>query len=64
VPGLADAKGMILTNEFMQSPKYPDIFAVGVCAHLDSFETTPIPIGVPKTGYMNESMGTAVVQNI
>jgi NADH dehydrogenase FAD-containing subunit len=64
VPGLADSKGMILTNEFMQSPKYPDIFAVGVCAHLDSFETTPVPIGVPKTGYMIESMGTAVVQNI
>jgi sulfide:quinone oxidoreductase len=64
VPCLSDPKGLILTNEYMQSPKYPEIFAVGVCAHLDAPEKTPVPIGVPKTGYMIESMGTAVVQNI
>lgn len=64
VPGLTDDKGMILCNEHQQSVSYPNIFGVGVCVHLDPIETTHIPTGPPKTGYMIESMGTAAVQNI
>lgn len=64
VPGLTDSKGLILTNDFMQSRAYPDIFGVGVCVHLDAYESTPVPVGIPKTGYMIESMGSAVVKNI
>jgi len=64
VPGLTDDKGMILVNQHQQSVKYPNIFGVGVCVHIDPLEKTKIPTGVPKTGYMIESMGTAAVQNI
>ncbi|KAL7559167.1 hypothetical protein ACA910_010105 [Epithemia clementina (nom. ined.)] len=65
VKGLTDSKGMILTNSHMQSVRYPNIFGVGICVHLDPIDTsTKVPIGVPKTGYMIESMGTAAVLNI
>jgi sulfide:quinone oxidoreductase len=61
VKGLTNDKGMIIVNEFQQSPAYPDIFAVGACVEIPSTEESVIPIGFPKTGYMIESMGTATV---
>ena len=64
VPGLTDDKGMILVDAHQQSLKYPNIFGVGVCVHIDPLEETLVPTGVPKTGYMIESMGTAAVKNI
>ena len=64
IPNLTDKNGMIEVNEFQQSDAYPDIFAVGVCVSLPAIGYTTIPIGVPKTGYMIESMGTAAATNI
>ena len=65
VPGLTDTNGLIQVNDFQQSVTYPNIFGVGVCSTLPfAADKCPIPIGVPKTGYMIESMGTAAVQNI
>lgn len=68
VPELTDRNGMILVNEYQQSLNYPSIFAVGVAVHMDPpkpvKDTENIPIGVPKTGYMIESMGTAAIKNI
>jgi NADH dehydrogenase FAD-containing subunit len=64
VPGLTDQNGMILVDRHQQSLKYPNIFGVGVCVHLDPLEHTPVHTGPPKTGYMIESMGTACVKNI
>lgn len=64
VPGLTDDHGMILVNKHQQSQQYPHIFGVGVCVHIDPIEKTRVPTGVPKTGYMIESMGTAAVKNI
>lgn len=64
VPELCNAKGFVLTNEFQQSPVYPAIFAAGVCVALPPLEQTPVPVGVPKTGFMIESMTTAIVENI
>lgn len=64
VPGLTDKSGLILTNEQMQSVKYPNIFGVGIAVSLPPLEKTLVPTGAPKTGYMIESMGTAAVKNI
>ena len=47
-----------------QSPKYKNIFAVGVCVAIPPVEATPVPTGAPKTGYMIETMVTATVHNI
>lgn len=71
VPGLTDEHGMIQVDEFQQSPEYPNIFGVGICIKYPESVTTSlhmddarIPIGIPKTGYAIESMGTAAVHNI
>jgi sulfide:quinone oxidoreductase len=47
-----------------RSPKYPSIFAAGVCVAIPPVEATPVPTGAPKTGHMIESMVTAIVHNI
>jgi sulfide:quinone oxidoreductase len=64
VEGLCNPKGFVITNEFQQSPKYPEIWSAGVCVALPPVEATPVPCGTPKTGYMIESMVTAIVHNV
>ncbi|WP_018863974.1 NAD(P)/FAD-dependent oxidoreductase [Thioalkalivibrio sp. ARh3] len=43
---------------------FVNIFAAGVCVAIPPVEATPVPTGAPKTGYMIESMVTAIVHNI
>ena len=63
-PDFTDPNGNVLINEHQQSPNYKNIFGVGICVHMDPYEVTPVATGLPKTGYMIESMGTAAVHNI
>jgi sulfide:quinone oxidoreductase len=51
-------------DEFQRNPKWNNIFSVGVCIAIPPVEATPVPTGAPKTGYMIESMVTAIVNNI
>lgn len=64
IEGLSNPRGFVLTDKHQRNPKYPNIFAVGVCAALPPVGKTPLPIGTPKTGFMIESMVTAVAENI
>lgn len=64
VPGLCNPKGFVIIDEYQRSPKYPEIYSVGVCVAIAPLEATPVPTGVPKTGYMIESMVTATAHNI
>ncbi|MFN3868936.1 MAG: NAD(P)/FAD-dependent oxidoreductase [Hyphomicrobiaceae bacterium] len=64
IEGLANPRGFILVDQYQRNPKYKNIFAVGVCIAIPPLEKTPVPVGVPKTGYMIESMVTAAVENI
>jgi sulfide:quinone oxidoreductase len=64
IEGLSNPRGFIVVDEYQRNPAYPDIFAVGVCVAIPPVGATPLPVGVPKTGYMIESMVTATVQNI
>lgn len=64
VEGLCNPRGFVLVDEFQRSPKYPNIYAAGVCIAIPPVQPTPVPTGAPKTGYMIESMVTAIVQNI
>jgi sulfide:quinone oxidoreductase len=64
VEGLSNPRGFIVIDEHQRNPAYPDIFAVGVCVAIPPVGGSPLPVGVPKTGYMIESMVTATVQNI
>ena len=64
VEGLCNPRGFVLIDEFQRSKKYRNIFSAGVCVAIPPVEVTPVPTGAPKTGYMIESMITAIVHNI
>jgi len=64
VDGLCNPRGFVLIDEHQRSKKYHNIFAAGVCVAIPPVEVTPVPTGAPKTGYMIESMVTAIVHNI
>ena len=64
VEGLCNPRGFVLIDEFQRSKKYRNIYAAGVCVAIPPVEVTPVPTGAPKTGYMIETMVTAIVHNI
>ncbi|MCZ4304358.1 FAD-dependent oxidoreductase [Zoogloeaceae bacterium G21618-S1] len=64
VEGLVNPRGFVLIDEFQRNPRYPNIYGIGVCVAIPPVEATPVPTGVPKTGYMIESMVTATAKNI
>lgn len=64
VEGLCNARGFVQIDAHQRSPRYPNIFSAGVCVAIPPVEATPVPTGAPKTGYMIETMVTAIVENI
>ena len=64
VEGLCNPRGFVLIDEYQRNPTYPNIYSAGVCVAIPPVEATPVPTGAPKTGYMIESMVTAIVHNI
>jgi sulfide:quinone oxidoreductase len=64
VDGLCNPRGFVIVDAQQRSPKYPSIYAAGVCIAIPPVEKTPVPTGAPKTGYMIESMVSAIVANI
>jgi sulfide:quinone oxidoreductase len=64
VEGLCNPRGFVIVDKHQRSPKYPNIYSAGVCIAIPPVEATPVPTGAPKTGYMIESMVTAIVNNI
>ena len=64
VEGLCNPRGFVIVDEHQRSKKYRNIFSAGVCVAIPPVEVTPVPTGTPKTGYMIESMVSAIVHNI
>ena len=64
IDGLTNPRGFILTDKHQRNPKYPEIFGLGVCIAIPPVGKTPVPVGVPKTGFMIESMVTATAENL
>jgi len=64
VEGLCNPRGFVLVDDHQRSKKYPNIYSAGVCIAIPPVEVTPVPTGAPKTGYMIETMITAIVHNI
>lgn len=64
IAGLCNPRGFILVDKYQRNPAFKNVFGVGVCIAIPPFEPTPVPVGVPKTGYMIESMVAAVAENI
>ncbi len=63
IEGLTNPRGFILIDKHQRNPKFPEIFALGVCVAIPPTGPTPVPVGVPKTGFMIESMVTAIAEN-
>lgn len=64
IEGLTNPCGFVLVDKHQRNPAFPDIFAVGVCVAIPPMGKTAVPVGVPKTGFMIESMVTATARNI
>ena len=62
--GLTNPRGFVLIDKHQRNPAFRNIFAAGVCVAIPPVEATPVPTGAPKTGFMIESMVTAIAHNI
>ncbi len=64
VTDMCNPRGFVIVDEHQRSKKYKNIFSAGVCVAIPPVEVTPVPSGAPKTGYMIETMVTALAHNI
>ncbi|MEQ1672639.1 MAG: FAD/NAD(P)-binding oxidoreductase, partial [Hyphomicrobium sp.] len=64
VDGLVNPRGFVLVDKHQRNPTYRNVFAIGVCVAIPPMGKTAVPVGVPKTGFMIESMVTATAHNI
>ena len=64
IEGLTNPRGFILADKHQRNPAFTTIYSLGVCVAIPPTGPTPVPVGVPKTGFMIESMMAAIVENI
>ena len=64
IEGLVNPRGFVIVDQHQMNPKYRNIFGIGVCIAIPPMGPTPVPCGVPKTGFMIESMVTATAHNL
>ena len=64
VEGLCNPRGFVLIDEHQRSRKYATSSPPAFVWKIPPVEATPVPTGAPKTGYMIETMVTAIVHNI
>ncbi len=62
--GLGNPRGFVPVGKDQRHPAWRNVFAIGVCVAIPPTGQTPVPVGVPKTGFMIESMVTTVADNI
>lgn len=64
VEGLVNQRGFVTVDKTQRNARYGNVFSVGVCVAIPPVATYPVPVGVPKTGFMIESMVRAATENI
>lgn len=64
VEGLTNPRGFIVVDKHQRNPTFSNVFALGVCVAIAPTGKTPVPVGVPKTGFMIESMVSAIAENL
>jgi sulfide:quinone oxidoreductase len=64
IEGLTNPRGFVLVDKHQRNPNFPNVMALGVCVAIPPTGKTPVPVGVPKTGFMIESMVTAIAHNL
>jgi sulfide:quinone oxidoreductase len=63
-PDLVDAGGYVPVRPTYQSAHYDDIYAVGIAAAVPVPWVTPVPVGIPKTGFPTEQQAHIAAKNI
>jgi sulfide:quinone oxidoreductase len=63
-PGLANAAGFLEVDDAYRLPSHPEVYAAGVAVAVAPCGDTPVPVGVPKTGYLSEEMAKVAAHNI
>lgn len=64
IDGLTNPRGFILADKHQRNPAFANIYSLGVCVAIPPVGPTPVPVGVPKTGFMIESMVAAIAENL
>ena len=64
VTPLGNPRGFIPVDKNYRHTKYKNIFAVGVAMAIAPPEPTPVPTGVPKTGFMTVTMAKIAAATI
>lgn len=64
IEGLTNPRGFVTIDKYQRNAVFPNVFAIGVCVAIPPVNKGPVPVGVPKTGFMIESMVTATAANI
>ncbi len=64
IEGLTNPRGFVIADKHQRNPTFANIYSLGVCVAIPPVGPTPVPVGVPKTGFMIESMVTAIAQNL
>ena len=64
IEGLVNPRGFVIIDKHQRNPAFPNVFGIGVGVAIAPVGKTPLGVGVPKTGFMIESMVTATADNI
>ncbi|HUX14096.1 MAG TPA: FAD-dependent oxidoreductase [Spirochaetia bacterium] len=63
-PEICNPRGFVKVDRYQRNDKFTNLYAAGVCVAIAPPDPTPVPTGVPKSGYMIESMVSTAVANI
>ncbi len=61
---ICNPRGFVVIDKHQRNPVYPNIYSAGVCVAIPPVEVTQVPTGAPKTGFMIESMVSAIAANL
>ncbi len=64
IEGLVNPRGFVIVDKHQRNPAFPNVFALGVCIAIPPVGESLVPVGVPKTGFMIESMSAAIASNV
>lgn len=62
--GLVNERGLVVVDEYLRNPDYPNVFALGACVAQPAVDITPVAVGAPTSVYSITKAGEIVVQNI
>ena len=62
--GLVNENGLVVVDEYLRNPDYPNVFALGACVAQPEVDKTAVPVGAPDSVYSISKAGEIVVQNI